>query len=875
MTSLVRRSLLLAACSLGLAGHAPAAAPFSFDSAPGRLPKNVLPLDYAIDIVPDIEALRFSGSETVLLQFRAATATVQFNSLHETLSDVRLDGKPASGVVSDDEQQLTTVTLSAAARAGRHRLTFRYSGTLERQPRGLYVQPYRDPRGAQAVLLSTQMESTDARRMFPCWDEPAFRATFRLRTTQPAAWTAISNMPITRREVHGALATTTFARSPAMPSYLVEYTAGDLAGIAARAGRTQLGVWAVRGQQQAGATALANARAILADYNGYFDYPYPLPKLDSIAIPGGPSGAMENWGAITYTDQLLLLSAASTAHDRQQVYYVQAHEMAHLWNGDLVTMGWWDDIWLNESFAEWMAMRETAQRNPDWNWWEQKDADKETAMSADARVTSHALQRPVTDELQASLSVDPDITYSKGQAVLRMFESYAGADVFRAGIRAFIRAHAYSNATTVDLWKALDKASGADFSAMAAGWTEQAGFPLVLAAADCDSSGARSLRVSQRRFLLSGADASHSRWQVPLRIRSGTGAPPRSVLLSADGQVVEAGRCDEPLSLNADAIGFYRVAYDPATLAVNTASFGRLPDADRIALLDDEWALVESGASPLSAYLALATSMGTGLDARAWEQIVAALGRVEFAERGTPGHAAFLAYARGILQPAFEALGSDARTGEAPEVQALRRTLLQNLGAWGDEGVIAAMGRRFSAFLADHDSLSPDDQVVMLGVVALNADAARFDALHTLARSARDPSELERYYRALVGVRDPQLAAQAAQIVLSAEIPPQAIELRLSMIADLAHEHPQLSWTTFSEHADVLLAQQSDFAELIIAQYVPEIYWSALPLPELEAWVRAHVKAEMAPDVERGMESARFRLAEKADLVRQMQPLLH
>jgi aminopeptidase N len=861
--------LLLLACGLGLAAPGLAAAPFSFDTAPGRLPKNVRPLDYAIDIVPDIAAQSFSGRETVVLQFRSASASIQFNSLNEKLHDVRLDGRPVMNVVTDDGQQMTTVTLASAAPIGRHILAFSYTGVIEQQPRGLFVQHYLDEKGSRAVLLTTQMESTDARRMFPCWDEPAFRATFRLRTTQPAAWTAISNMPVTGRVVHGKLATTTFERSPSMPSYLVEYTSGDLQGIAGAEQGVRLGVWAVRGQKRAMETAMGNARMILADYNDYFAYPYPLPKLDSIGIPGGASGAMENWGAITYTDALLLSTPATSTSDMQEIFYTQAHEMAHLWNGDLVTMGWWDDIWLNESFAEWMAMKETAQRNPDWNWWEQKDADRETAMAADARASSHALQRPVADELQASLAVDPDITYSKGQAILHMLETYAGPEVFRDGIRAFIKAHAYSNATTVDLWNALNVATGKDFGAIAAGWTEQPGFPLVLVKADCDASGARTLRLSQRRFLLSGTDVNHLHWSIPLQIRSGAGGAPRRVLLGADDQKVEAGRCDDALSVNAGAIGYYRVAYDPATLAVNTRNFEHLPDGDRNALLDDEWALVESGADPLSHYLELASSMGGNQDARAWQQIVSALETIENAERGASGHAAFLAYARSVLQPAFAALGFDARPGETPAAPPLRRTLVRNLGIWGDATVIAEMHRRFSAFLADHRSLSPDDQEAVLSVVAHDADAAVYDQLRSLIRSAADASELQRYYLALAEVRDPQLAAKTAQFAISAEIPPQADMLRVGLVAELANEHPQLSWTTFSANVDKLLAYQADFAQLIIAQNVPQMFWNSIPLPDLETWVRAHVAAEMSPDVERGMETARFKLAEKENLARE------
>jgi aminopeptidase N len=874
MSHSVRR-LSLAICCLVLTLPTWAEEPYSFDKAPGRLPKDVAPIDYTIDVVPDAKTLTLSGHESVLLQFRSATATVQFNSLNETLRDVRLDGRAVKSVVSDDAQQLTTVTLSAPAPVGQHKLTFAYTAKIEEQPHGLFAQSYRGQDGVQGLLLSTQMEATDARRMFPCWDEPAFRATFQLQATVPAAWQSISNMPIARRVVHGKLATTTFARSPKMPSYLVEFTAGDLAQISAAADNMRFAIWAVRGQEKGGATALANAQNILADYNDYFGYRFPLPKLDSIAIPGGFSGAMENWGAITYNEQLLLLTPASTVGDRQQVFSVQAHEMAHQWNGDLVTMAWWDDIWLNESFASWMAAKETAQRNPDWKWWEEQDDDKEDAMSADARASSHAIQQHVTDELQATNAFDPQITYSKGQAILRMFEAYLGPDVFRSGVRGYIKARAFSNATTADLWNGLSLASSRDVVAIAAEWTEQAGFPLVAVTAHCDAAGVRTINLSQKRFLLSGTDAASSHWSVPLQIRSGAGGTPQSVLLSREDQPVEAGRCDEPLSVNADAIGFYRAVYDPTTLATNSKNFDHLPDGDRIALLDDQWALVESGIAHLPSYLALASSMGADLDTRAWEQITHALETIEYAERGTPRHDAFAAYGRSILRPAFERLGWDARPDDTPGVQRLRRTLIGDLGIWGEPAVIDEARKRFSAFVIDHNAITPDYRAVIFSVVAHYADAATFDQLHAIAKAATEPAEIRRFYSALMQVRDPQLAARSVQIALSSEIPPQAESVRLQLIFVLAREQPQLAWNTFSNNSEKLLAQQVSFAPLIVAQFVPEVYWNGTPLADLETWVRAHVPAEMSSAVERGMETARFKFAEKTALVHEADAYLH
>ncbi|MEO9054052.1 MAG: M1 family aminopeptidase [Steroidobacteraceae bacterium] len=862
-----RTRFCLAALFCALAPAAWCGAPFSFESAPGRLPKNVVPVSYDVAIVPDVDALRLAGTESVQLQFRAASATVQFNSLNETLTRVLLDGKPVKSVSSSNEQQLTTVTLAKPA-AGLHTLSFSYSGKIESQPQGLFAQKYTKPGGGQAVMLSTQMEATDARRMFPCWDEPAFRAYFHLTVTVPKSWATVGNMPVARRTVNGESATVSFQRSPKMPSYLVEFTAGDMREVSAARGGTQFGVWAVAGHEQDGAAALASAQDILADYNEYFAYPYPLPKLDSIAIPGGFSGAMENWGAITYNDRVLLVSPSSTMRNRQTVFSIQAHEMAHQWFGDLVTMGWWDDTWLNESFASWLAAKETAARYPAWRWWEQEDDSKESAMAADARATSHAIEQHVTDELQAANSFDSDITYSKGEALLRMLEAYIGEDVFRQAIRSYIKNRAYSNAAAADLWNALGHASGKNVPAVAAPWIEKPGFPLIQVTAACDASGNRSVTLSQKRFLLNGAGATGAQWQVPLRIRTGSAAA-RNVLLDTQEQKIAAGRCDEALSVNADAVGYYRVQYDAGTLAVNTRLFPDAVDGDRIALLDDQWALVGSGEAPLQSLLALASSMGTDRDARAWQQIVRALAVIEYDERGSPGHEAFAAYARALIKPVADQLGWDAAPQETPDVGDLRDTLLRDLSSWGGQATIDEARRRFAAFVKDPHSLNADAQTTLLTIVGQNADAATFAQLHTLAKDAKDDTFMQRCYVALARVRDPALARQVVQIALSDELPPQANTLAIRLIIGLAREHPRLSWDTYIANQNQLMkAIQSEVRPLVIAQQSPAVYWDALPLDQLEAWARAHIPEGASKNLARGMETAHYLAAQKLTLVK-------
>jgi ERAP1-like C-terminal domain len=366
---------------------------------------------------------------------------------------------------------------------------------------------------------------------------------------------------------------------------------------------------------------------------------------------------------------------------------------------------------------------------------------------------------------------------------------------------------------------------------------------------------------------LQANDSSVSgRWQVPLQVRSGSGAS-KAILLTQDGQTVPAGRCDEPLSINARGIGFFRAEYDPATLSLNTRRFSELDWGDRIAQLDDQWALVESNAQPLPSYLALVEAMGSQINERAWSQIAEALGRIEYDERGNRGHDAFAAYARSILQPVVARLGWDPQANESPGLTLLRRVLIQDMGAWGDAATISEARARFARFVQDRSSLKPDDQQLVLPIVARYADTTTFEQLHAIGRSAHDETELRRDYLALMHVADPQLAQQAARILMSDEIPPQAASLRFSLVVALNDASPAQSWQTFSENSKAILESHQPYAQILMAQYAPQVYWNSLPIDQLESYVKSQVSADMAPVVARGMETARFQVAEKSTLV--------
>ena len=868
---------LAAAFVCALAAPAAAERPFDFNTTPGRLPKNVVPTAYSIAITPDATAKTLRGIETVALDVRTPAARIMLNTLNMTISQARLDGAPLR-VNTENAKQLTTLIPAHAVRVGHHILTLAYAGKIEDAPQGLFAQEYRKPDGTTARMLATQFESTDARRMFPSWDEPAFRATFQLTVTLPAAWAAVSNTPVASHAVHGALATTAFARTPSMPSYLVVLAAGDIASIGGVGPNgVRQNVWAVRGDEKDGTYTLESAYKILSYFDEYFGVKYPLAKLDHIAIPGGFGGAMENWGGITYNSPIIIQPARSTLASKQTGFSIVAHEMAHQWNGDLVTMAWWDDIWLNESFASWMAAKTTDRFNPEWNWWQREDATKESAMNADARLAAHAVQQHVVDELQADASFDPEITYDKGQAFLRMLEAYLGESTFRSGIRTYMQTHKYSNATTADLWNALGAAGKKDVAALAKAWTEQPGFPLVTVTASCDASGNRTVSLAQQRFLLDANDgSSRTLWNVPVGLASGVNGTPSFVLLTAAQRAgIAAGRCGEPLRANAGNVGYYRVAYDAPTFDTNRRAFGTLPENDKIGMLDDQWSLARTGQSRIAAYLSLVNAMGGDRNGRAWEQIVASLNALERGARNAPQHDAVAAYARAVVAPLAASLGWDAKPGESVEAGSLRRTALKALGDYGDAATIAEARRRFDAAVDETSTMTSDMRQVVVFIVATNADAATFDRVRTLAQSTKDPQSASAYRLALMTVRDDALAQRALEFALSKAIPPQDEGRRAGLVYAVAGWHPQLAWTFFQAHSAELTKRSSLFEKMLgLSHTIPAVFADAAPPDQLEAWLKSNLPAGAAPYIARAMQRSRTDTSIRARLAIDMKAFI-
>src|SRR3954468_24826403 len=567
-----------------VSGTARAEPVFSFDATPGKLLKTVVPINYSIELRPDAGSLALPGVEVIHIEVREPTARLTLNAVNTTFASVTVDDSLArADVTLDAAAETATFTFAQPLAAGAHRLRIEFTARINKFDRGFFFVDYPTDSGVKR-LLTSKLEPADARRIFPCWDEPAFKASFALSVRVPRHFLAVGNMPIAREEMmEPDLKRVAFAPTPKMSTYLFVLTVGELERITAEVDGVTIGVVATIGKAAKGQFALDSAVKLLTWFNDYFGVKYPLPKLDLIAVPGGFGGAMENWGGITFFESRLLFDPATNPDSaRRGIFNIIAHEMAHQWFGDLVTMGWWDNLWLNEGFASWMATKASEQFYPQWQSWLNGYGQKQFAMALDARRTSHPIQQAVANESEATAAFD-GITYNKGQAFIRMLESYLGNDRFRDGIRRYMAAHAYGNTTTADLWRALESAAGNPVADIAASFTEQDGVPLILAETRCDGTSQR-MTLRQDRFVIAPARSEAAvwaprNWSIPVAVGPLNATRPADILLLQGSAEIPAGSCGEPIKVNLGDIGYYRVEYGPNSRAALAKSLtGMTPE---------------------------------------------------------------------------------------------------------------------------------------------------------------------------------------------------------------------------------------------------------------------------------------------------------
>ncbi len=746
--------------------------PFSFNETPGKLPKEVVPVEYSIRIVPNIDRFAFTGMETIKLSVRSPVRQLVLNALELEITEASVDdvALPKSAIKIDKEKELLTLALLSELKPGDHTLALRFEGKINEAGQGLFYMRYQERgSGATKLMLGTQFEATDARRFFPCWDEPAFRARFQLTTVVPENWLAISNMPVESEKKIADGKEVRFAATPPMSSYLNVFVAGELDLIESRGGPTQIRVITTKGKAELGRYALEATAQILQYYNDYFGVPYPLPKLDQIALPGGFGGAMENWGGITYYESALLFDPKnSSTETKQNIYEVLAHEMAHQWFGDLVTMAWWDNLWLNEGFASWMGTKCTAHFNPQWEVWLRRESPrdptrrvgiaKEAAMEGDARSTTHPIQQLIATEAEANSAFD-DITYKKGQSFLRMLESFLGEDVFRDGIRRYITAHKYSNSTTADLWSALSEASKKPVGEIAAGWTQQTGFPIVKVKREADGK----VRLTQERFTVNFKNAPPLEWQIPLTYTV-IGQSPATLLMTNKTDILENIPADRALKLNANGAGNYRVEYDAPSWSLLIQALLKIGVEDRVNLLSDSWALVQDDRAPVSLYFGLVEKLPASTELAERGQIINVLDFVNGLLVGSLEREKFQRYARSLLRPTFDSLGWESKEGEPPTAGSLRASLINVLGDLDDREIIAGCRERFAKYLANPASLAPDLRLPVFAVVGHYADEKTWTKLHELGLKTTSIEEKQNYYNALACATDPGLVKKTLAI---------------------------------------------------------------------------------------------------------------
>ncbi|MBS0320933.1 MAG: M1 family metallopeptidase [Proteobacteria bacterium] len=849
--------------ALACAWFAAAGVAFAASAAPRTaanrviLPDTVAPVAYRIDITPDAAALAFTGTVEIDIVARAATRTVTLNSLDLVIERATADALATPAAVGYDvRRQRATLTFAHPLAAGRHTLRLAYRGRIADSPSGFFHLDYRGEHG-DARALYTKFENSDARRFVPCWDEPARKAVFTLATTVPAAQMPVSNMPVAATEtLADGRKHVRFAPTPPMSTYLLFLAVGDFERVHRDVGGVDVGVVVRRGQAPAAAYALDTLATVLPYYNDYFGTPYPLPKLDIVGGPGGSQryAAMENWGAIFVFEQSLLVDPRiSSERDRQDVFTVLTHEVAHQWFGNLVTMAWWDDLWLNEGFATWIETKVAAHFHPDWYPWLDSLSWLQWTMTVDARRGTHPVVTPIDDVLAADGAFDT-ITYGKGAAVIRMIEAYVGAQAFRDGVRRYIDAHRYGNTVSDDFWRALDAVLPQPILPLAHDFTLQAGVPLVSELSLRCANGHSVVGLAQGRFAVDAEAGGARMWRVPVTVATPDAQPATAIVRGQRATPVTTAGCG-PLVINAGHTGYYRVRYGDGNFAAIVARYAALAPEDQLGILGDTFALAYNGNMAMGPLVALLRAVPADVNPAVASYLTYQMKALDSLYTGLPGQAAFRAYARTVMAPVLARIGWDAAPGEGDAIATLRSEVIETLAALDDATVVAEARRRFDAFRAQPATLPASLREPVFSTVAMHADAATWDAMHALARAAGNDVERRDYYVYLAQARDAGLADRALALAVSGEPPTGTAPQMLRRVAD---QHPDrafafvvLRWDQVAPHLE------PGSRERFVARLASQGRDLAM-IPKLEAYARDHVPAGARQDVTKAEAAIRY-----------------
>jgi aminopeptidase N len=811
-----------------------------------RLPFAVAPQHYALTFTPDLEKAVFSGDETIDVEVNKVTNTIVLNAIELEFQEATIteEGKTQNAKWSfAPETQQATLTVAEDLQPGPASIHIKFTGILNDKLRGFYLA-----RTKQRNYAATQLESTDARRAFPSFDEPAYKAKFDIALVVNKGDTAISNGHIVS-DTPGpgeGKHTLQFSTTAKMSTYLVALAVGDFDCLEGAADNTPIRICGTPDKKPLRAAALRYAEEILKFYNQYYGIPYPFGKLDIVGVPDFEAGAMENTAAIFYRESLLFIDDKNSSVDSHQaVFEVLAHEMAHQWFGDLVTMKWWDNIWLNEGFATWMALKPSQALHPEWNANLDAVQASNTALGLDALVNTHPIHMRAETPDEINELFDP-ISYDKAAAVLRMIESYVSPEVFRRGVNVYLRRFMYGNATAEDFWTALTAASGRPVDKIMPTFVEQAGEPLITVKSACVNPPAASqpaarkgrrrrraplkpqpktqLTVTQKRFWADPAAAPKKEplWMVPVCIKAG-GAKPFCQIVSQKEQTVPLAGCSPWVFMNGNAAGYYRTQYDKSDFEkLRSVVATELSTAERIALVRDEDALVSSGQENMATLLDLVATLNQDAERSVVESYMPTLDYANTYLLTESETGPFRAWVRANFQPMLRKTGWVPAAGENEDTHSLRSDLIHILGFEGEDPETVRQSTTLARqYLKDPDSVDPTIAKSVLRVAARFGDEALFEQYLTALQEMHSPEQFYNVAGALIEFREPRIVEHVLELSVSEKVrnqdAPHLIAGVLSNADDqkMAWEWVKTHWpavekkTTMSSGAEIVFATRN------------------------------------------------------------------
>ena len=770
-----------------------------------RLPQTVRPEHYTLALTPDLKAATFSGVETIDVILAEPSDHITLNSAEIAFQAVSVgvggEGKTLTAIVTlDKDKEQATFTFPEKLPAGKATLAITYTGILNNELRGFYLS-----KTAKRNYAVTQFESTDARRAFPSFDEPAFKATYNVTLVVDSGDTAISNSPI-ESDTTGPIAgkhTLKFATTPKMSTYLVAFLVGDFQCTAGESDGVAIRSCSTPDKVVLTPYSVDVAKYVLHYYNTYFGISYPLKKLDLIALPDFEAGAMENFGAITYRETALLINPkTASVGAKRGIAEVIAHEMAHQWFGDLVTMQWWDNIWLNEGFATWMSNKPVAAMHPEWNIDQGVVSGIDGTLGLDSQPTTRAIRAKADTPDEINQMFD-GIAYGKAAAVLLTVENYVGEETFRQGVHNYLAAHVNANATAEDFWGAQSANSHKPVDKIMESLVAQPGAPIITFGEQTKGQVA----VSQKRFYLSPSIQPDpaQKWTLPVCFKTSEGQSCDLLTPSTDKLNAPAGGI---FFANAGGKGYYRSSYSPSVYAALVAKVETaLTPVERISLIGDEWAQVRSNKAPVGAYLDLAAAVKDDPGADVVDETVGGISAIYIRLAPTPGERAALeAWIRSTYAPVYARLGPPAST-DSSNTREMRAQLFALLGYYGKDPAVIAQAREITAkYLADPASVDATLGQSALSIAARNGDAALFDQLQKISETSANPELQEGALRILAEFEDPALMKRSLDYAASGKVRNQDAVIQFA-IALQNDENREQAWKYIQNNWEKVQAQ--------------------------------------------------------------------